>query len=157
MESLGFVLKTDVCWGAQELLQLRCEEVKMAKTFMQMAAEAMAEVPGLAPAEAQKRMKEDPRTLMVDVRDAADTHTTGLIPGAVNVSLGMIPVRADQELPVEWRDARLQDRSRPIITTCALGPNGARGAKILKDMGFTSVHYLAGGMQAWKDAGLPTE
>lgn len=129
----------------------------MAKTFMQMAAEAMAEVPGLAPAEAQMQIKEDPRTLMVDVRDAADTRTTGLVPGAMNISLGMLPVRADQELPVDWRDSRLQDRSRPIITTCALGPNGARGAKILKDMGFTKVHYLAGGMQAWKDAGLPTE
>lgn len=94
---------------------------------------------------------------MVDVRDAADIHTTGVIPGAINVSLGMLPVRADQELPEAWHDRRLQDRSRPIITTCVLGPNGARGAKDLKDMGFTNVHFLEGGMQAWQEAGLPTE
>ena len=129
----------------------------MPKTFMQMAAEAMAEVPGVSPLQAQRRMKEEPNTLVVDVRDAADTRQTGLIPGALNISLGMLPVRADVELPEEWREPSLQDRSRPTITTCALGPNGARGAKVLKDMGFTSVAYLEGGMQAWVAAGLPTE
>jgi len=66
-------------------------------------------------------------------------------------------VRADLELPEEWRDSRLQDRSRQIITTCQAGPNGARGAKLLKDMGFTNVSYVEGGMEAWKDAGLPTQ
>lgn len=129
----------------------------MAKTFMQMAQEAMAQVGGISPLEAQKRMKENPATLVVDVRDAADTLQTGLIPGALNVSLGMLPVRADRELPPEWRAADLQDRTRPIITTCALGPNGARGARDLKEMGFSNVCYLEGGMQAWMTAGLPTE
>jgi rhodanese-related sulfurtransferase len=75
----------------------------------------------------------------------------------LNISLGMLPVRADLELPEEKRDARLQDRSRQIITTCQVGPNGAIGAKLLKDMGFTSVCYLEGGMEAWKAAGLPTD
>ena len=129
----------------------------MAKTFMQMAAEAMAEVPGVSSVEAQRRMKEDVNTLVVDVRDAADTQETGSIPGALNISLGMLPVRADLELPEEWRHPSLQERSRPIIATCALGPNGARGAKVLKDMGFTNVCYLEGGMQAWVDASLPTQ
>ncbi len=129
----------------------------MSKTFMQMATEAMAEVPAISPAEAQRRIREDPRTLVVDVRDTADTRQTGLIPGALNISLGMLPVRADLELPEAWRNSSLQDRSRPIITTCALGPNGARGARDLKAMGFTNVCYLEGGMQAYVAAGLPTE
>jgi len=129
----------------------------MAKTFMQLATAAMAEVPGIKPLEAQLRMEEEQNMLVVDVRDAADTRQTGLIPGALNVSLGMLPIRADLEVPEEWRDQRLQDRSRPVITTCALGPNGARGAKLLKDMGFTDTCYLDGGMQAWVAAGLRTE
>ncbi len=129
----------------------------MAKTFMQMAQEAMKEVAGISPLEAQKRLKENPATLVVDVRDAADTQQTGVIPGALNVSLGMLPVRADRELPEDWRTAELQDRTRPIIVTCALGPNGARGARDLKEMGFSAVCYLEGGMQAWVAAGLPTE
>jgi rhodanese-related sulfurtransferase len=37
------------------------------------------------------------------------------------------------------------------------GPLGALGGKLLKDMGFTDVSFLEGGIQAWQDAGLPTE
>jgi rhodanese-related sulfurtransferase len=70
--------------------------------------------------------------------------------------LGNLPIRADLELPEEWRDSRLQDRSRQIITTCQTGENAARGAKLLKEMGFTDVSRMEGGMEAWKAAGLPT-
>ncbi len=129
----------------------------MAKTFMQMAPEAMAEVPGISPAETQRRLQEDSNALLVDVRDAADIPVTSIVPGGVNVSLGMLPVRADLELPEEYTDPRVQDRSRQIITTCVLGPNGAIGARLLKEMGFTNVDFMEGGMQAWKDAGLPTD
>ncbi|MFZ2420533.1 MAG: rhodanese-like domain-containing protein, partial [Anaerolineae bacterium] len=62
---------------------------------------------------------------------------------------------ADNEVPESWRDPRLADRSRPIITTCILGPLGAIGGKLLHDMGFTNVQILEGGVQAWIEAGLP--
>jgi rhodanese-related sulfurtransferase len=129
----------------------------MAMSFMQIAEEAMAQVEGISAAEVQKRMKQDSNALLVDVRDAADIPSTGLATGGLNISLGMLPVRADLELPEDWREPRLQDRSLPVITACQLGPNGAIGAKILKDMGFTNVSYLDGGMEAWKAAGLPTD
>ena len=129
----------------------------MAKTFMQMAEEAMAEVEGVAAQEAQQRLDQDPGALVVDVRDAEDLPSTGLAARGLNVSLGMLPVKADQELPEEWRDSRLQDRSRQIIVTCQTGENAARGGKLLKEMGFTNVSYMMGGMEAWKAAGLPTE
>jgi rhodanese-related sulfurtransferase len=129
----------------------------MAKSFMQMAKEAMAQVEGIGAEEVQQRLKQDPNALLVDLRDAAEIPTTGLAIGGLNISLGMLPVRADLELPEEKRDPRLQDRSRQIITACQLGPNGAIGAKLLQDMGFTSVCYLEGGMEAWIAAGLPTE
>lgn len=129
----------------------------MPKTFMQMANEAMAEVPSISAQDADRRMRENPNTVVVDVRDAGDTGELGLIPGALNISLGMLPVRADLELPEAWRHPSLQDRSRPVITICALGPNRARGARDLKEMGFANVSYLEGGMQAWVAAGLPTE
>lgn len=129
----------------------------MARTFGQMAGEAAAEVPGISPAEARARIERDPRTLVIDVRDAADIPYTGMIPGAVNISYGALTYKADQEVPPEWRDPRVQDRSQPIITTCVVGPLGALGAKLLKDMGFADVAYVDGGMMAWKAAGLPTQ
>ena len=129
----------------------------MSLSFMQIVEAAVANVDGISPADARQRLEQDPNALLVDVRDAADIPSTGLVSGGTNISLGMLPIKADLELPEEWRDPELQDRSRQVITTCQLGPNAAIGAKLLKDMGFTNVSYMEGGMEAWKAAGLPTD
>ena len=129
----------------------------MAKTFNQMVAAAMAEVPVVNPAEAHRRMQEDPRTLVIDPRDAADIPVTGIIPEAMNISYGALTYKADDELPPEWREPELEDRSRPIIMACESGELGALAAKLLLDMGFANVSNLEGGTLAWIDAGYPTE
>ena len=129
----------------------------MAMSFIQMAEEAMAEVDKISAEQAQQRLKEDSNALLIDVRDAADIPSTGVPASGANISLGMLPIRADRELPEEWIDAKLQDRSCQIITTCFAGMMSAMGAKVLKDMGFTNVCYMEGGMDAWNEAGLPTD
>ena len=131
----------------------------MAKTFMQMAEEAMAQVQGISAEEAHQRLKQDPNAVLVDVRDAAEIPSTGLAIGGVNISLGPLAFKADLEVAEEYREPRLQDRSRQIITTCAASPcyRGATAAKLLMDMGFTNVSYVEGGMAAWKAGGFPTE
>ena len=128
----------------------------MAKTFRQMVAEGREGTPMVSPPEAQRRMRAEPNTLVVDVRDAQDLGGTGIIPGALNVSLGTLPLRADQELPEDVRNPELQDRERPIITTCGAGGQASLAAKVLKDMGFKNVSILEGGTNGWKQAGLPT-
>lgn len=128
----------------------------MAKTFMQMAAEGMEAVSSVSPQEAQQRLRDDPNTLLIDVRDLEAIRKTGLAEGAIAISNGSLPLRADHEVPEEYRDARLQDRSRPVLTICGAGPMSAIGAKTLKDMGFENVAYVAGGTQAWQEAGFPT-
>jgi len=120
---------------------------------MQMVQKAKENVPGLSAAEAKKRIEEDPNTLVIDVQDAADAGACGLIPSSVNISLGMLPIRADLELPKELRDERLADRNRPVITTCGAGGQAALAAYVLKLMGFTNVAYIEGGTAAWKQAG----
>ena len=129
----------------------------MAKTVGQMLEEAQAAVPGISPEEARRRTQDDPNTLVVDVRDASRLQDTGMVDGAIAVSSGSLPFAADTQVPEDWRDPRLQDRSRPVITVCDLGPMSAMAAKTLKDMGFENVSYIEGGTQAWKDAGLPTQ
>ena len=129
----------------------------MAKTFMQMASEAMAEVPSVSPQEARQRLRDDPNTLLIDVRDLEVIRKTGMAEGAIPISNGALPLRADREVPESLRDARLQDRSRPVLTICGAGPMSAIGAKTLKDMGFAHVAYVAGGTEAWQGAGLPTQ
>ncbi|MBK8138343.1 MAG: sulfurtransferase [Chloroflexi bacterium] len=128
----------------------------MAITFSQMVAEAFAHVPSISATEAQNRLQQAPETLIIDVRDASDIVMTGTIPGALNISLGSLTYKADCEVPDDWREPALSNRSRPIITTCILGPMGALGGKLLQDMGFSNVVILQGGVQDWKDAGFPT-
>jgi rhodanese-related sulfurtransferase len=128
----------------------------MAKTFMQMASEAMAEVPSVSVQEARQRLQDNPNTLLIDVRDLDMIRETGMAEGAVAISNGALPLRADQELPEAYRDERLQDRSRPVLTICGAGPMSAIGAKTLKDMGFENIAYVEGGTQAWQEAGFPT-
>jgi rhodanese-related sulfurtransferase len=127
----------------------------MAKSFKDMVAEGRAVAPLVSPQEAQQRMQ-DGKTIMIDVRDAQDLAGTGIIPGARNVSLGTLPLRADTELPEQFRNADLQDRDRPIITTCGGGGQASLAAKLLTDMGFTNVSILEGGTNGWKQAGLST-
>ena len=129
----------------------------MAKTFGQMVSEAREQVVVLSPQEAQAKMQADPNVVVVDVREPEDVKATGAIPGALNIPLGVLPLRADTELPENLREARLQDRSTPVITTCAGGGQAALAAKTLKDMGFTNVSMVDGGTRCWKAAGLPTE
>ena len=129
----------------------------MAKTFMGMASEAMAEVPSVSGQEARQRLQDDPNTLLIDVRDLEVIRETGMAEGAIPISNGALPLRADREVPESLRDERLQDRSRPVITICGAGPMSAIGAKTLKDMGFENVAYVEGGTDAWKQAGLPTK
>lgn len=129
----------------------------MARTFMERVAEAQAEVPTISVEEAKRRLAEHPDAVVVDVRDAADIAATGIIPGARHVSLGTLLYKADHSLPEDWRDSVFDDKDRPIITTCEIGPMASIAAKELKDLGYTNVTILEGGTQGWKDAGQMTE
>lgn len=125
------------------------------RTFAQMAEQAMQAVPSIKPVEVERRREREPNLLIIDVRDASDIAQTGTVPGAVNISYGSLTYMADNQVPENWRHPELADRTRPIVTTCILGPLGALGGKLLHDMGFRDVHILDGGVQAWIDAGLP--
>ncbi|MFB5190151.1 rhodanese-like domain-containing protein [Alicyclobacillus fastidiosus] len=129
----------------------------MALKFADIVGKARENVPGISSAEAKEKIQANPDTLVIDVQDAADAGACGLIPSSVNISLGMLPIRADLELPEHLRDARLADRNRPVIVTCGAGGQAAIGAYLLKQMGFTDVSYISGGTAAWKEAGFDVE
>jgi rhodanese-related sulfurtransferase len=127
----------------------------MAKTFRDMVEEGRQAADAIiSPEEAQKKLQSDPKVLLLDMREPTDRAGT-TIAQAINIPLGMLPLKADTQLPEAFREAKLQDRSTPIITTCGAGGQAALGAKILKDMGFTNVSIMEGGCMAWKNAGLP--
>lgn len=128
----------------------------MALTFGKLLEEARSNVKGISSVEAKKQIEEKANTYVIDVQDATDAGACGLIPSSVNISLGMLPIRADLELPEELRNAELADRNRPVLVTCGLGGQAALGAYLLKQMGFTDVAFIEGGTTAWKQEGFET-
>lgn len=47
------------------------------------------------------------------------------------------------------------DRNKPYIVHCASGGRSTKSLDIFKDLGFTNVTHLDGGIRGWKAAGLP--
>ena len=77
--------------------------------------------------------------------------------GAINVSLGTLYYKADQEVPEDFKDNRIQDRNKKVVVTCGLGLCAAIGGKVLKDMGFKDVALLDGGVDKWVKDGNKLE
>ncbi len=124
----------------------------MAKTVSSYLAEAKALVPTLSPEEA-RRLQAEQNALIVDVRDAPEVAANGKIPGALNVSRGMLEFRADPETP--YYDKEFQ-KERPIILYCASGGRSALAGKVLQDMGYGQVFNL-GAAKSWTEAGYELE
>ena len=127
----------------------------MAKTFSELVQNAQTGIPLVKPAELQDRLRAEPYTLVLDIRDAGDLNLTGIIAGSENVSMGTLYFRADHTQPAEVQAPCLADKDRPIVTTCTLGAVASIAAKTLKDYGYTNVSVLEGGNTAWGEAGLP--
>lgn len=125
----------------------------MEKSFEERVAEAKAEVPAITAQAAKERRDSDPTTVFIDPRDEAGIRSsTGMIPGALNITLRDLAEKPDADLPQE-----LASRERPIITACGAGPMGALAAHALKKRGFSNVSYIDGGTQGWLKAGYPTD
>lgn len=85
---------------------------------------------------------------ILDVRSLQSQMADGRIPGAVAVD--------EKTMAIVLPDS---DSDREVIVYCAC-PNeasAARIAKMLKARGFTRVRPLAGGIEAWAEAGHPVE
>ncbi len=126
----------------------------MSKSLKDLVADAKTRIREVSATEAAEAAKQDPRTLILDVREPAE-WAEGHIPGALLVPRGMLEAKADLEYAN--REPRLADRSQAMIVHCASGGRSALAADVLQEMGFTNVRSMAGGIAAWKEKGLPIE
>lgn len=86
---------------------------------------------------------DDSTSLLLDVREAGE-YAHGHVPGAVNLPQADLASRL-KEIP----------RDRRVITICQTGSRSRRSAQFLKQEGYTDVINVAGGTQAWEEAGKP--
>ncbi len=80
---------------------------------------------------------------LLDVREQ-DEFEQGAIPGAVHIPRGLL------ETSVE---ARLSDKSVPIVAFCAGGVRSAFAAETLAQMGYRDIVSMDGGFNQWKNEG----
>lgn len=99
------------------------------------------DVPGL-----QEKLSQDP--LIVDVR-AAFAYSMGHIAGAVNIRDELLAVMLEEGKP-------FPDMKRPIVVVCGMGDISVKFACFLAQQGYRASN-LSGGIQSWKQAGLPLE
>jgi len=85
----------------------------------------------------------DGRAVLVDVREAWESDQMR-IPGALLIPLGEIPDRL-AEIPED----------RDVYVHCRLGGRGTKAVEFLREHGRPRAFNLAGGIDAWKEAGLP--
>ena len=88
--------------------------------------------------------------LVLDVREEAE-FAAGHIVNARNVPLGRLSGSSDVA------DTISKKKDRTIVVCCASGNRSAAAVSALKKLGFPNAYNLAGGISAWKQAGLPTE
>jgi rhodanese-related sulfurtransferase len=125
----------------------------MAKSAADLVKEAKAQIENLSPAQVQEALSKGNATL-IDIREAEELVVNGRIEGSVPAPRGMLEFYADETLPYHKPEF---DRNKKLILHCASGGRSALAAATLKQMGYTDVCHLDGGIKAWKEAGLPVQ
>jgi rhodanese-related sulfurtransferase len=119
----------------------------------EILAAARARLHRLGPVEAYEAQRRG--GVLVDIRPYAQRRAAGGVPGAIVVERNHLEWRFDPR-----SDARLDIADRydlPIVVICAEGYTSSLAAASLQDLGLWRATDLAGGFDAWLDAGLPVE
>jgi rhodanese-related sulfurtransferase len=115
------------------------------KTAHDLVALAKAEIQEVSLVEALQAIQES--DLLLDVREA-DEYAGGHIPGATHISRGLLEFKFSNSPELAPRDLK-------IVLYCKTSGRAALAAKALHDMGYYSVKSIAGGFDAWVEAGNP--
>ena len=87
------------------------------------------------------------KAVLIDVC-GADEYAAGHAGGAKSVPLGELESRLPNVV---------KNKAIPVVMMCASGARASRAAAMARKLGYENAQVLAGGLKAWKDAGLPVE
>jgi rhodanese-related sulfurtransferase len=113
--------------------------------FEKLVAEAKKNITEISSQDAAAKLNSG-EAVIIDVRDK-DEWDEGHIPGATHMSRGTIELDIEEKVP---------EPNTMVICHCGGGGRSALAAESLQKMGYKNVRSMAGGLKAWKAAGLPT-
>ncbi len=112
-------------------------------SFQDLLATTKASITEVDPARAEAALAEG--CTLLDVREP-DEVAQGAIDGSIHV------VRGNLESQIE---ARVPDKSTPLVVMCAGGARSAFATRTLEELGYITVASMDGGFNRWKDEGRP--
>lgn len=128
------------------------------KTSQQLVAEAKEHIRELSIDELEAIInREKDQAVIIDVREPAE-YGVGRTPFSVNLPRGILEFQLSS-LPYVSAASCAPEvalellRKKPIYLICRSGGRSALAALSLQNMGFEDVYSVAGGMNAWTDAG----
>lgn len=98
-------------------------------------------------------MLEDPKLVVVDIRDVRERQRSGFIPGSFHAPRGMIEFWIDPDSPY-FKPIFGEDKQ--FVFHCASGWRSALTVQTLQNMGFDAAH-LREGFSTWATQGGPVE
>ncbi len=122
------------------------------KTATDLVKEAKASIENLSPSEVKSEIENG--ATLIDIREPDEQEKNGKIRGSILAPRGMLEFYADETLPYYKPEFNKNNR---IILHCASGGRSALATKTLKEMGYTNIAHLDGGIKGWKDAGFEVE
>ena len=87
------------------------------------------------------------KVTLIDVREDSE-WAAGHATGAIHMSKGVIERDIETKIP---------EKNAKLVLYCGGGSRSALATDSLLKMGYTNAASLAGGLNAYKSAGLPTE
>jgi len=115
--------------------------------FQTLVKDAKTRVKEIDTDQLKKMQSSGEKFTLIDVREDNE-WTAGHAAGATHLSKGVI--ERDIESKVPQKDAK-------VVLYCGSGNRSALAADALMKMGYSNVFSLAGGIGAYKSAGLATE
>jgi rhodanese-related sulfurtransferase len=89
--------------------------------------------------------EDNPDFIVLDVRPA-ERYAEGYIAGAINIDVNL-PAFSDEVARLEKEDT--------YLVYCMAGITSRTAIEIMQELGFKRIYFLEGGINAWKEAGLP--
>jgi molybdopterin/thiamine biosynthesis adenylyltransferase len=115
------------------------------RTFRDLVAEAKQVVPEVSVEDVRARLAAGDPIALVDVRDP-DEYREGAIAGATTISRGFLEFKVPETFP---------DPDTPLVLYCLSGIRSLLAARALRDLGYTRVASMAGGVRRWRELRLP--
>ena len=120
------------------------------KTVSQLIAEAKQQIENLTPDQLAAELAAAQPVLLVDLREPLERAQDGSIGGSVHAPRGMLEFYAD---PASASYRPEFDPTRRTILYCASGGRSALAVQALRQLGYSNIAHLDGGLRTWAGAG----